>query len=421
METVDVLLSGNILPGTDLAAAAEQLSGLTGLTKEQAQALISSGKERVVKRGVSAAVGQRYVDKFTAMGIEARLHPNGEAAASMPLAADAQPAGQSANRAGHFPSPLAANTTAPDTADADLSRSVVRGDDDLAEQAINPYSAPKAAMDERHASYGSSWRDSPTKVPASHGYRWFKDAWSLFSAQKGTWIGAILLLFFISTAVSAVLALASPLLSNIATNFLWPLFAGGIAVMAHRQSEGEAIGVLSILAGFKQNTVQLLLIGLFALMYGVLVFGLGFLIVGQDTLLALASGKQQPELAAGLALAVFGGMILFIPLMLASIFAPTLVSMTGESAFASLYKGFRAGLKNWSAFLVNGLVLFLVSGGVGMVAGLFFGLAIGFSGGSSLMAILLIGLAALLLFLPLFAALSIMPYTASRDIFYDEA
>ena len=37
------------------------------------------------------------------------------------------------------------------------------------------------------------------------------------------------------------------------------------------------------------------------------------------------------------------------------------------------------------------------------------------------MAILLIGLAALLLFLPLFAALSIMPYTASRDIFYDEA
>lgn len=57
METVDVLLSGNILPGTDLAAAAEQLSGLTGLTKEQAQALISSGKERVVKRGVSAAVG----------------------------------------------------------------------------------------------------------------------------------------------------------------------------------------------------------------------------------------------------------------------------------------------------------------------------------------------------------------------------
>ena len=69
METVDVLLSGNILPGTDLAAAAEQLSGLTGLTKEQAQALISSGKERVVKRGVSAAVGQRYVDKFTAMGI----------------------------------------------------------------------------------------------------------------------------------------------------------------------------------------------------------------------------------------------------------------------------------------------------------------------------------------------------------------
>ena len=190
--------------------------------------------------------------------------------------------------------------------------------------------------------------------------------------------------------------------------------------MAHRQSEGEAIGVLSILAGFKQNTVQLLLIGLFALMYGVLVFGLGFLIVGQDTLLALASGKQQPELAAGLALAVFGGMILFIPLMLASIFAPTLVSMTGESAFASLYKGFRAGLKNWSAFLVNGLVLFLVSGGVGVVAGLFFGLAIGFFG-SSLMAILLIGLAALLLFLPLFAALSIMPYTASRDIFYDEA
>ena len=78
-------------------------------------------------------------------------------------------------------------------------------------------------------------------------------------------------------------------------------------------------------------------------------------------------------------------------------------------------------MKNWSAVLVNGLVLFLVSGGVGMVAGLFFGLAGGLLGGSSLMTILVIGLAAVVLFLPLFAALSIMPYTASRDIFYDEA
>lgn len=414
METVDVLLSGNILPGADLAGAAAQLSGLTGLDQEQTRALISSGREKVVKRGVSAATGQKYLDKLTSIGIEARLRP-AAAPAIPPAVADPQSVRQAAGQLS--PSlPPKTDTVAPQAAQAAAAAQT---------STINPYSAPKAAMDERSSRTGleGGWRGSAAKVPASHGYHWFKDAWSLFSSQKGTWIGAILLIFLITTGVSAVLALVSPLLSNIANGFLWVFFAGGIAIMAHRQSEGETVGVFSVLSGFSQKPVQLLLIGLISIFYGALLFGLGVLFVGQDTIIALTSGKATVELAqpnARVFLVFLGGMILLLPLALGGVFAPALVSLAEKSAFAGLYKGFCAGLKNWSAFLVNGLTLMAICLGFGIAAGLLAGLGAAFSGGS-MAVLLLIGLVLLLLGLPLMCALYIMSYTASRDIFYDEA
>ena len=429
METVDVLLSGHTLPGADVRAAAADLSSLAGLSPEKAQELISSGKPRLVKRGLSASEGQAYLDKFTAMGIEATLRPSAPAAVSVvpaTSAADhaqteqAEPVAASSGELSAAPS-VAPISTPPHVEQAEpVLPAASSPKNNSHEEPINPYSAPKADLDSYRPGQISSWRESGAKVPASHGYRWFKDGWSLFNSRKLTWTLAILMVFGLSIAVTSFLP---PLIGNIISVFIWPLFGGGMAIMAHRLSEGEAIGVFDIFSGIRQYPVQLLLIGLLIFVYVVIVFALGFLLVGQDTFMALASGQQSPELVqqgGKIVLAFLAVMILMFPVMLGGTFAPTLVALAGESAFAALYKGVLAGLKNWSAFLVNGLVLLLISGGVGMVAGLMIGLGGALSGGS-MTVIVLLGLLALLLFIPFFGALYLMPYTTSRDVFYDEA
>ena len=84
MGTVDVLFSGKIKPGTDVDQVAEKLSQLTGVGNQQAADLVSSGNMTVVKRGLSQEQGEKYVQAFTAIGIEASLRPSAQKAVSTP-------------------------------------------------------------------------------------------------------------------------------------------------------------------------------------------------------------------------------------------------------------------------------------------------------------------------------------------------
>ena len=69
--TVDVLLTGNTLPGTDIGQAAAAFAGLMRISPEQARALITGGKLKLLRRGLSPEKGLAATSRLASLGIEA--------------------------------------------------------------------------------------------------------------------------------------------------------------------------------------------------------------------------------------------------------------------------------------------------------------------------------------------------------------
>lgn len=428
MQTVDVLLSGSILPGTDLATAAAQLAKQAGIDQDRAAALISSGTSRVVKRGVSAEIGQAYLDKLTAMGIGASLRPlaapqpaavpPADAAPAQPVsAAPAPPAAATGSQPGPTTGPVASTSgsaTAPVVAVAETPA-----------KPINPYSAPTADLSPDTRFHEAIWRDTANRVPASHGVLWIRQAWALFTGRPGVWIGATLLMQLLFFIVNLLFSWTGPG-ANVILGILNLFFAAGAVLMAHRQIEGEPMGVLGIFTCFRQDTLQILLLAGINVLYWCILGVLVYLIIGPALIgtLAAADPQAMPTLlmAHGLRilLALVLAALLAFLLMLGMISAPTLVVLTGENAPSAIYKSLLAGLKNWLALLVNGTAILLAGMGMGIVFGLLFGLAPLLPKIITPFLILLGILALVLVAVPLFVSITwIMPYLISRDFFYD--
>lgn len=429
MQTVDVLLSGSILPGTDLATAAAQLAKQAGIDQDRAAALISSGTSRVVKRGVSAEIGQAYLDKLTAMGIGASLRPlaapqpaavpPADAAPAQPISAESAPPAP----AGPQPGP-AVNPPASTSGSAAAPAVAVAAADDPTEP-INPYSAPTADLSPDTRFHEATWRDTANRVPASHGVLWIKQAWALFTGRPGVWIGATLLMQLLFFIVNLLFSWTGPG-ANVILGILNLFFAAGAVLMAHRQIEGEPIGVLGIFTCFRQDTLQILLLAGINVLYWCILGVLAYLIIGPALIgtLVAADPQAMPALlmAHGLRilLALALAALLAFLLMLGMISAPTLVVLTGENALSAIYKSLLAGLKNWLALLVNGTAILLAGLGMSIVFGLLLGLAALLPKIIAPFLILLGILALVLVAVPLFVSITwIMPYLISRDFFYD--
>lgn len=252
MQTLDVFLAGRVLPGADTRKAVAALAKMAGLEPDRARALLCSGRQRLVRRGLSPEAAQALVDKFAALGIAAFAQARG---ASAPQAAE-QPAAAPAVRR---PEPMQPDS-GPETG------------------AFNPYAAPRADLHSARRRDGDSrgiWRDIGRSVPAGHGIRWFKDAWHLVSRRPGAWIGAWLLLIVCMLILGTAASLAGrdlpPVVYYIwvvanAIPYLFALvFTGGMVLMADRQMAGEAFGAMDAFAGFRECPGRLLLLGVLLL------------------------------------------------------------------------------------------------------------------------------------------------------------
>ena len=395
-ELVDVLLAGTTLPGADLDRAVEGLVKLSGITPEQARILVTSGKPRLVKRNLTPEAGENLRDRMAAMGIKTIMRP-----ATGPHNAPPAPRTQAPPQQ-PFASSAPATSTARKTPKAD----------ELPRTAAGTERAARAAAGE--------WRERGRVTPAGHGLKWIRDAWALFRSRPGTWC-AVMLLY----GLCIVLLSLIPLLGALATIFLAPVFAGGIALTAHEQSEGGEIGVGGLFRGFGPRFGGLALLGFFLLLFELALGVVALAVIGGPILFAAMSGNFDPAIlqpAAGRIIALAPLYVLgLVPLMLALFFAPTLVAAGGHAAGQAMRAGIGAGLRNWKAGLVNfiGLV------GFGIGVGLVFGVASALLGAlagreNAALFVLVFMVIGFLLWLPVGATLTLMSYTATRDIFYDE-
>jgi len=227
------------------------------------------------------------------------------------------------------------------------------------------------------------------EVDAGACFDWLRQGWMLFLGNPGIWIGATVLLLVMLMAISIV-----PFFGQVAAHLLAPLFSIGMLQICRRLSNGEDPHVSDLFSGFRSNRGgPLVMVGV---LFAVGVFGiafLAFLLVSGGVLGGAITGRVGGFGIAlgGMMLAGLLVMLLSMPVIMATWFAPALVYFHGMAPLEAMKASFAAGAKNWLAMGVFGIFL---------VIALFF-------------AMLPLGLG-LLLFLPVFSG---AVYASYRDIF----
>ncbi|MBN2429250.1 MAG: hypothetical protein JXK94_13020 [Deltaproteobacteria bacterium] len=390
METkYSVMFTGELCSDFNFEEVLSNFIALTKMEAEKAKKFLSSTKPVLIRKDVDRETAEKYQSGLTKAGLHIEL-----------LGSEAPPA---ASAAAVAPVPAYQTSSAP------------------AQTAENPYAAPKADLKVEKKDEFGAWLDEPQKVPAFNGGYWIKSATALFLAEPWRWVGMFLVAMLITIPINFL-----PFVGGLINTFLGILFAGGIIMGAHELAEGGDLTFGYLFKGFKQNRNQLILVGVIYLAFFILVGFVAALILGGSLgLFGMAGGNP-----GGIAMAMQNNMGLFWIIVLVGLgiltlfmmaywFTTPLVALADRNALASYKLSFRGCLKNWTAFLIYGLVFLaiIISLMVGymLVSGVLSGLT---SGNTMFIGMMLI-MALIGLPITIIGALSV--YTGFREIFYRSA
>lgn len=185
-------------------------------------------------------------------------------------------------------------------------------------------------------------------------FDWLRQGWNMFMAHPAIWLGCAVLMLVSLLAVSIV-----PLFGQLAVNMLLPMYAAGLLQICRHQSEEDEPQIADLFAGFRHNAGQLVTVGL---VYTAGVFGLAFfafLLVSGGVLGGVITGRVGGLGIAFGSVVLAGGLVflLSVPIIMATWFAPALVYFHDMKAIPAMKASFAAGLKNWMATLVFGILL----------------------------------------------------------------
>ncbi len=405
-EEYHVRFTGQLQDGLDQESVVTNLTKLTNLSSEKAEALLSPGKPLLLKKNIELETAQKYSKVFEKAGLMIQI------VKVAPTKAIEDP--KTSTESVESPPQPSKNLT---------SEPVTPPPPPIQNKAPeNPYEAPKADLKTRKESKGG-WRDQPEKVPASHGWQWLKSAVSMFFEHPWTWMGMWLVLF-----ISIMILNLIPIVGWFCTGLLGGVLSGGMMLAAQAQNNGEQVKISNVFLGFFHNRNQLLLVGL----YYVLVILAFMLVIGSLVGFGILTGFHSGDPAAVeammktrlplLLVIALTGSLLSIPLMMAYWFAPALTAITDKTAWSAYKSSFVGCLKNWSAFLVFSLVLLVV----GIVGIIIFSIVSGvfafmlFNNGSFLAVFLPIILIALI-GIPAASIMALTIFTGFKDIYYQSA
>lgn len=190
-------------------------------------------------------------------------------------------------------------------------------------------------------------------VAAGQGWEWIASAFSLFKRQPGIWI----LLLVIYVVCNVLIALV-PLIGSIANVLLYPVFAAGMMLGCQAIENGHPLEISHLFAGFKRNTSNLVVLGLFALIAWAAVLIPMALIVGTGSFLSMMHGDVTAIVGLGftMALALLVGLGLSIPAYMALWFAPPLIVFHELTPVDAIKASLSACFKNIMPFLVYGVI-----------------------------------------------------------------
>jgi uncharacterized membrane protein len=176
----------------------------------------------------------------------------------------------------------------------------------------------------------------------------------MFLVNPGVWIGSTVLLLVMLMAISIV-----PLFGQIAAHLLVPLFGAGMIKHCKRLNDGEEPEIADLFAGFHHSAGQLVMVGVF---FAMGIFGIAFmafLIYSGGILGGGVTGKVAgfgitlgSVMLAGLLV-----MVLSVPVIMATWFAPALVFFHDMQPLDAMKASFAAGAKNFLPMAIFGVFL----------------------------------------------------------------
>lgn len=199
-------------------------------------------------------------------------------------------------------------------------------------------------------------------VSFGRGYAWIAQAVPYFSHNPLGWIGAIIVLFLISLAMSFI-----PILGSIAFSIFSLVVAGGYMLGCATYHEGGEFEFQHIFAGFQETYLKrLVLLGVF---YTVASFAV-FILVGILAFVMMGGfeffqeiQQAQPEdiqsYMADMLLLVLIAVALFTPCIMAVWFAPAIIVSSDETVLSAMTMSFNACLKNILPFTLYGIIAFI--------------------------------------------------------------
>ena len=203
----------------------------------------------------------------------------------------------------------------------------------------------------------ASNQDIPRKVAASQGFHWVAEGFRLYRRTPLLLSAAFAMLFGVVMALGLIPVVGASL-SELAS----PLMVAGFMAAYRALDDGNELELPNFLAGVKGPAIPLMAVGavqlLGTLLIGKIMLGMGF--DPQAVMTAAQTQKDPAEMQAVLNQAMpamFTGLLLFTPLIMATWFAPALILFGGARPATALAVSLRAVARNWAAMLVNGLAL----------------------------------------------------------------
>lgn len=206
-------------------------------------------------------------------------------------------------------------------------------------------------------------------VNAGDGVEWIKQGWQLFVKNPGIWIAITVILMVIMIVLGFI-----PILGQLASQFLMPVFMAGLLLGCRSLTNGEELRIDHLFAGFKENAGNLMMVGVFYLIGVALIMVITFVIGGSAALTGglMGRGSGASMAIGGMLLAGLVFLALMVPLWMAVYFAPALVVFHNIAPMEAMKASFAACLKNLVPFLVYGIILFVLC----IIAAIPFGLGL---------------------------------------------
>lgn len=218
----------------------------------------------------------------------------------------------------------------------------------------NPYATPRAAVADEPVTFGA-YVPGGKKVPASRGWTWIVDGWSLFRESPGLWIGIIVVLF-----VMLMLMAFIPFVGSVAMSLLMPVFVGGLMLGCRALDEGRGLEFNHLFAGFQAGAGTLIAVGALSLAASIAIVLVIAAVAGVGVFAFMAGGADAQAMGAMGVLAVLLAVLVFfalsLPIAMALWFAPALVVLHGLGAVEAMKASFMGCLRNILPFIVYGLV-----------------------------------------------------------------